>query len=279
MERHWKFLCTGNKYCGINYEEYLQKIEKKFILGYDYDNEYALHRYGLWMQNAFKKIKRAREIGKKIQAVKVIQQKWLEYFYIPDSMYTMELAQHYQLLWAVREKMRQIRHEVFSFADNGSTILTSEQIETIRALKGKVPKYKIIRDFHINENRVNDIWENRECQQQMIPIPTILSEHSNQIKNKVLLQSRPLDDSLNYSSSNLNMTTTLSNKEIKKKSSKSRSKSVRISDPIPTNNSNIVMLTLNETEKISSEDLDALYEKEARRDEKNQANMNCLLAT
>ncbi|CAG8852650.1 40211_t:CDS:2, partial [Gigaspora margarita] len=78
MERHWKFSCTGNKYCGINYEEYLQKIEKKSILEYDYDNE---------------------EIGKKIQAVKVIQQKWLEYFYKPNSMYATELAQHYQLLW------------------------------------------------------------------------------------------------------------------------------------------------------------------------------------
>ncbi|CAG8844868.1 10508_t:CDS:2 [Gigaspora margarita] len=134
----------------------------------------------------------------------------------------------------------------------GSTILTSEQIETIRALKGKVPKYKIIGDFHINEN---------------------------QIENKILLQSGPLDDSLNYSFSNLYITTTLSNKEIKKRSSKSRSKSICISDPIPTNNSNIVTSTLNETEKISSEDLDALYKKEARRDEKNKANMNCLIAT
>ncbi|CAG8847204.1 2660_t:CDS:2, partial [Gigaspora margarita] len=141
----------------------------------------------------------------------------------------------------------------------GSTILTSEQIETIRALKGKVPKYKIIGDFHINENRVDDIWENCKYQQQIIqstisskilPIPTILSEYSNQIENKVLLQSGPLDNSLNYSSSNLHMTTTLSNKEIKKRSSKSRSKSIH--------------------KKISSEDLDALYEKEARRNEKNK---------
>ncbi|CAG8843026.1 816_t:CDS:1, partial [Gigaspora margarita] len=126
---------------------------------------------------------------------------------------------------------------------------------TIRALNGKVPKYKIIGNFHINENRVDDIWENREYQQQIIqstifskilPIPTILSKYSNQIENEVLLQSRPLGDSLNYSSSNLHMTTTLFNKEIKKRSSKSRS----ISDPIPTNNSNIVTSTLNKTEKI-----------------------------
>ncbi|CAG8852544.1 16031_t:CDS:2, partial [Gigaspora margarita] len=109
----------------------------------------------------------------------------------------------------------------------GSTILTSEQIETIRVLKGKVSKYKIIGDFHINENRVDDRWENHERQQQIIQ-----------------------SDSLNYSSSNLHMITTLSNKEIKKRSSKSQSKSVRISDSIPTNNSNIVTSTLNETEKI-----------------------------
>ncbi|CAG8772498.1 43714_t:CDS:2, partial [Gigaspora margarita] len=44
------------------------EIKKKSISGYDYDNKYALHRYGLWIQNAIKKIECAREIGKKIQA-------------------------------------------------------------------------------------------------------------------------------------------------------------------------------------------------------------------
>jgi hypothetical protein len=85
----------------------LLKVKKKSISGYDYDNEYALHRYGLWLQNAIKKIERAREIGKKIQAVNVIQQKWLEYFYRPDGLCATELAKHYQLLWVVREEMRQ----------------------------------------------------------------------------------------------------------------------------------------------------------------------------
>ncbi|CAG8852119.1 42197_t:CDS:2, partial [Gigaspora margarita] len=107
MERHWKFLCTSNKFCGVSYKEYLQKIKKKFISGYDYDNEYALYRYKLWIQNAIKKIEHARKIGKKIQAVKIIQQKWLEYFYKPNSMYTTELAQHYQLLQAVRKEIHQ----------------------------------------------------------------------------------------------------------------------------------------------------------------------------
>ncbi|CAG8570053.1 3133_t:CDS:2 [Cetraspora pellucida] len=66
--------------------------------------------------------------------------------------------------------------------------------------------------------------------------------------------------------------------ETKKRRSKSQTNSVlynnelcsHISDSTPTNNS---------IEKISSKDLDALYEKEARRDEKNKANMTRLLAT
>ncbi|RIB12898.1 hypothetical protein C2G38_2199396 [Gigaspora rosea] len=80
MERHWKFSCTGNKYCGVSYNEYLLKVKKKSISGYDYNNKHALYRYVLWMQNAIKKIECAREIGKKIQAVNVIQQKWLEQY-------------------------------------------------------------------------------------------------------------------------------------------------------------------------------------------------------
>jgi len=179
-----------------------------------------------------------------------------------------------------------------SYYRRGSTFLTSEQIDTIRTLKGKVPKYRIIKDFHINENRVNDIWESHERQQQIIQntISTeIFLEHSNQIKSEVLLQSN--------GSSNLHLeSTTPLNTETKKRKSKSRTKSVlcrpegslqsnnkllqsdssshelrsHISDSTPTNNS---------IEKISSEDLDALYEKEARRDEKNKANMTRLLAT
>ena len=43
-----------------------------------------------------------------------------------------------------------------SYYRRKSTYLTSEQIETIRSLKDKVPKYRIMRDFHINEHRVDD---------------------------------------------------------------------------------------------------------------------------
>ncbi|CAG8659958.1 5794_t:CDS:1, partial [Dentiscutata heterogama] len=107
----------------------------------------------------------------------------------------------------------------------------------------------------------------RECPQQIIQstISTLVlstsSENFNQIRKETL-----------YPES-----TTL-NTETKKRRSKSRTNSVLynnklhsyISDSTPTNNS---------IKKISSEDLDALYEKEARKDEKNKANMTCLLAT
>nr|CAG8472667.1 14230_t:CDS:1 [Entrophospora candida] len=48
----------------------------------------------------------------------------------------------------------------------GATILTPEQIEEIRKSKNMVPKYVLVRNFHINENRVEDIWNNSERFQQ-----------------------------------------------------------------------------------------------------------------
>ncbi|CAG8836891.1 27464_t:CDS:1 [Gigaspora margarita] len=72
MERHWASHCTGNSYCGVSYDEYLLKIKKKSISGYDYDNEHVLHHYKLWESNAVKKIQHAREVGKKIQAINII---------------------------------------------------------------------------------------------------------------------------------------------------------------------------------------------------------------
>ncbi|CAG8641489.1 645_t:CDS:1 [Paraglomus occultum] len=51
MERHWKFACAGNKYCGVNYEKY-SEIKQKSNFKRNYDEEYALHRYELWEWNA-----------------------------------------------------------------------------------------------------------------------------------------------------------------------------------------------------------------------------------
>ncbi|RHZ78042.1 hypothetical protein Glove_168g272 [Diversispora epigaea] len=87
----------------MNYNE---KVEGEFQHKFDY--EYKLHQYELWEQNAIRKIERAREVGRKIRAVNIIAQKWLEYMYRPDGLCATELTQHYKLLWAVREEMRQI---------------------------------------------------------------------------------------------------------------------------------------------------------------------------
>ncbi|CAG8834925.1 18800_t:CDS:2, partial [Gigaspora margarita] len=107
MERHWASHCTGNSYCGVSYDEYLLKIKKKSISGYDYDNEYALHRYGLWMQNAIRKIECARAVGRKIRACTIIQRKVVEWIYHPEGLTAQELALHYACLQNIRTEMRQ----------------------------------------------------------------------------------------------------------------------------------------------------------------------------
>ncbi|CAG8784336.1 28615_t:CDS:1 [Dentiscutata erythropus] len=183
-----------------------------------------------------------------------------------------------------------------SYYRKGSTLLTSEQIETIRTLKGKVPKYRIIRDFHINENRVKDIWGSHERQQQIIqsdisseilPIPVILPKNSNRIEGEILLQSKPEERSKDHGSLNLHLkSTTPPNTEIKKRSSKSKSKSVRISDPIPSSSSILVNIdhassTDNLTKKISGDtmngdifntDIVTQIEREIKRKDKNLVN-------
>ena len=45
----------------------------------------------------------------------------------------------------------------------GASVLTPEQIEEIRCLKNRVPAY---RNYHINKDRVSDIWDDCERLQQ-----------------------------------------------------------------------------------------------------------------
>ncbi|RHZ66444.1 hypothetical protein Glove_307g54 [Diversispora epigaea] len=111
MDKHWSTNCTGNAYCDISFRDYIEfKNKLKSGLINSFDEKQAIRRYELWMQNAIRRVKRAREIGRKIRAVKVIQEKWLEYFYRPDGLCASELALHYQLLWTVRKEMRQINN-------------------------------------------------------------------------------------------------------------------------------------------------------------------------
>ncbi|RGB24775.1 hypothetical protein C1646_772609, partial [Rhizophagus diaphanus] len=48
----------------------------------------------------------------------------------------------------------------------GASVLTPEQIEEIRCLKNKVLAYMIVRNYHINKDRVFDIWDDCERLQQ-----------------------------------------------------------------------------------------------------------------
>ena len=47
---------------------------------------------------------------KKDQSYKYHISKWLEYMYKPDGLCVSELALHYQLLWTIREEMRQVNN-------------------------------------------------------------------------------------------------------------------------------------------------------------------------
>ncbi|RHZ76057.1 hypothetical protein Glove_207g17 [Diversispora epigaea] len=77
---------------------------------YTFDDKMHMYQYGLWMQNAIRKIERAREISRKIRAAKVIQQKWIEYMYRPDGLCASKLAIHFKLLWSIREEIRQVNN-------------------------------------------------------------------------------------------------------------------------------------------------------------------------
>jgi hypothetical protein len=109
IERHWATHCIGNSFCDINYEDYLEFVKESKIR-FNYDHMYSLYRYELWMGNIIKKVKRAREICKKIRACTIIQRKFIKYYYRPSGMCATQLALHYKLLWAVREEMRQINN-------------------------------------------------------------------------------------------------------------------------------------------------------------------------
>ena len=108
IEKHWATHCTGNSFCNVSYDEYLQRVEQKAISGYNYNNEYALHRYGLWMQNAIRKIEHARAVGRKIRACTIIQRKVVEWIYRPEGLTAQELALHYACLQNIRTEMRQV---------------------------------------------------------------------------------------------------------------------------------------------------------------------------
>ena len=128
----------------------------------------------------------------------------------------------------------------------GASVLTPEQIEEIRCLKNKVPAYMIVRDYHINKDRVADIWDNNERLQQsgeyvladMLPKASNSPSETDSKKKKT---------------------------EGTKLKEKSRSKSVRISEPSVTQIpplGPIQPISVNlESSNINKEELCASHEK------------------
>nr|CAG8620952.1 8667_t:CDS:2 [Entrophospora candida] len=116
MEKHWASHCAGNKYCGVSYGEY-QKIIQKTKSARKYDDNYALRRYELWTTNAIRRIKRAREVGKKIKACIKIKRKVVEWIYRPDGLTATELALHYACLQNIRAEMHQCQKYLWISSD------------------------------------------------------------------------------------------------------------------------------------------------------------------
>ncbi|CAG8559887.1 42299_t:CDS:1, partial [Gigaspora margarita] len=109
MVEHWRSQCIENKFCEMSFEEYME-LKDKPKDNINYFTKIAFDQYEMWLNNAIKRVKHVREMAKKIRAVNIISQKWLEYMYRPEGMTAKQLAQHYQLLWAVRKEMRQVNN-------------------------------------------------------------------------------------------------------------------------------------------------------------------------
>ena len=71
MDKHWSTNCTGNAYCNISFKDYMDLKNRPEASNFYFEKE-AIRRYELWMQNAIRRIKRAREVGKKIQVYIII---------------------------------------------------------------------------------------------------------------------------------------------------------------------------------------------------------------
>ncbi|CAG8837663.1 10673_t:CDS:1, partial [Racocetra persica] len=67
MNEHWSINCIGNAYCDISYKDYME-LKSRSEVSNSYFKKEAIHRYELWMQNAIRRVKCVREIGKKIRA-------------------------------------------------------------------------------------------------------------------------------------------------------------------------------------------------------------------
>ena len=105
IKEHWRTKCTGNGFRTIGFEKYLNLKNRSNVNNLGQSEIYI---YELWLENATAKLKRAREVGKRIRAATIIQKKWLEFMYRPNGIVAVYLATHYNLLKEDREIKRQI---------------------------------------------------------------------------------------------------------------------------------------------------------------------------
>ncbi len=144
-----------------------------------------------------------------------------------------------------------------------ASVLMSKQIEEIRCFKNKVLAYMIVRNYHINKDRVFDIWNDCECLQQSgkYVLADILLELSN-YDNTVHFKNDSLDPS-NISSENHGECDIVSDSKKKKtKGKKSKSKFMLV---LPA--SSIETQSIPASKKDTN-NIDALYEKMAEKSTK-----------
>ena len=62
MDKHWSTNCIGNAYCDISHKDYME-LKSISEASNSYFEKEAIRHYEVWMQNAIRRVKRAREIS------------------------------------------------------------------------------------------------------------------------------------------------------------------------------------------------------------------------
>ncbi|CAG8527891.1 13884_t:CDS:2, partial [Acaulospora morrowiae] len=96
----------------VDFEHFLNNYYENDGFQTPPQNIYKDFYYELWVaKNAIKRLKRAREVGKKMRPCILIQHKWIEFMHHPNGLIVKQLAEHYKLLWTIREEMRQYQEK------------------------------------------------------------------------------------------------------------------------------------------------------------------------
>ena len=119
-----------------------------------------------------------------------------------------------------------------------ATVLTSEQIEEIRHLKNKVLAYMIVKEYHINKNRVHDIWNDCERFQQngnhffeeLKKVQSISSVPPSENNPQEKENNHPISGSLDPFHESIEINAQKKKKKLPKRSLQDQPKSIRSSD-------------------------------------------------